>query len=472
MASPYNYPPQPPVPPQPPQPPVYRERRSMAGPLILILIGLLFLLKNVGVHIPVWHFFGRYWPVLLIVWGVIAIIEHEMAYRQGYRRRYLGAGGIILLILLVCLGLTAHFTSDTDWSGLRSQMEMDDDLGGLFGTAYNFDQTVEHDFPAKGSLRVVCDHGSLNFSPSDDGKLRVVVHKKLYAGSQSDANDYDRQTQPQITVTGTTVLLDANTHAAGEHGVNSDMDIFLPREAMVDVAGRYGDVNVTDRKNDVKIAWQHGDVTLADITGAAKIALEKGSIRATQVSGDVDVDGRVDNVTLDDIAGAVHLSGEFFDDIRLSKIAKTVTFKSSRSDVQVASIPGSLEIDDSDVRGDDVTGPTRVITRSKNITVQGVTGDLQLQTTNGDVEVGASGGKQPLGKMNITTEHGDVTLTLPSGAGFQMNATTRKGDISSDFESLKVSESGGESTATGTVGNGVSKLQINADTGSIRISKS
>jgi len=68
MASPYTQSP----PPLPPPPPVYRYRRSLAGPLILILIGVLFLLRNVGVHVPVWQFFGRFWPVLIIVWGVVA----------------------------------------------------------------------------------------------------------------------------------------------------------------------------------------------------------------------------------------------------------------------------------------------------------------------------------------------------------------------------------------------------------------
>ncbi|MGA9566363.1 MAG: DUF5668 domain-containing protein, partial [Candidatus Korobacteraceae bacterium] len=72
MASPYTQP----SAPLPPPPPTYRYRRSLAGPLILIVIGLVFLLRNIGVHIPVWHFFGRFWPVLIILWGVIALIEH------------------------------------------------------------------------------------------------------------------------------------------------------------------------------------------------------------------------------------------------------------------------------------------------------------------------------------------------------------------------------------------------------------
>ena len=89
---------------------------------------------------------------------------------------------------------------------------------------------------------------------------------------------------------------------------------------------------------------QHGDVTLNDIAGAAKINLEKGSVRASKIAGDLDMEGHIDNVTIDEVAGAVHLNGDFFDDIRLSKIAKTVTFKSSRSDMQIASVPGDLEI--------------------------------------------------------------------------------------------------------------------------------
>ncbi len=81
-------------------------------------------------------------------------------------------------------------------------------------------------------------------------------------------------------------------------------------------------------------------------------------------------------------------------------------------------------------------------------------------------------GKLPPDKVTVATQHGDVTLTLPSNAGFQVNAGTRKGDITSDFGAVKIDESNGTSHASGTVGNGVSKLQINTDTGDIRLVKS
>ena len=30
------------------------------------------------------HLFANYWPVLLILWGVIKLIEHQQAQREGH----------------------------------------------------------------------------------------------------------------------------------------------------------------------------------------------------------------------------------------------------------------------------------------------------------------------------------------------------------------------------------------------------
>jgi len=465
MASQYQ-----PAPHLPPAPPTYRYRRSLAGPLILVLIGLVFLLRNFGVHIPVWHFFGRFWPVLIILWGVIALVEHFTALKNGYQTRHLGGLGIMLLILIVIVGLAAHHSSDVNWEGMRDQMQIDDDLGGMFGSAFTFDDTMEQQFPAKASLRVVCDRGAINVTPSDGNTIRVVVHKKLYANNQEDANKYNEGSKPQITVNGTQVLLNGNTNGAGDHAVQTDMDLFVPRDASVDVASKRGDVSITDRKADVKLTLQKGDITLSDVTGSAKMSMDKGSIRASNVTGDVAIDGRVDNVTLEDINGAVQLNGDFFNDIRLSKITKTVEFKSARSDISLASVPGDLEISGDSLRATDVSGPMRFITRSKDIHLEGVTGDLQVENANGDIEIHPAS-KLPIGKMMLTGKHGDITVVLPANAGFQVDATTRKGDITSDFSPLRNEETNGSSHTTGTIGNGATKLQINADTGDIRINK-
>src|SRR5271157_3200106 len=469
MTSPYQQP----SAPLPPPPPVYGYRRSLTGPVILIVIGLVFLLRNLGVHLPVWHFFGRFWPLLIILWGVIALIEHFNALKHGYRTRGLGGGGIFLLILIVIFGLAAHHSSDVNWEGMRDQMQFgDDDLGGMFGTAYTFEDTLEQTFPGDGSLRVVCDRGAINVTPSDGDSIRVVVHKKLYAKTQDAANKFNEGSKPQLTVNGTAVVLNANTNGAGDHGVQADMDIFVPRKAAVEIASKRGDVSINGRKADVKLTMQRGDIALNEVVGNARISLDKGSIRATDITGDVAIDGRVDDVTLEDVKGAVKLNGDFFNDIRLSKITKAVEFKSARSDITLASVPGDLEISGDALRATDVGGPMRLVTRSKEIHLEGVTGDIEVENANGDIEVHPAN-KLPIGKMMITGKRGDITLVLPANAGFQVDATTRKGDITSDFGPLKIdnSSSGGASRASGTVGNGAAKLQINSDTGDIHINK-
>src|SRR6185312_2594862 len=149
MASAYTPPPVTPT----PQPPRYQ--RSLAGPIVLIVIGCLFLLHNFGVHLPSWRAFGRFWPLLLILWGVIKLVEHANANRQGYRAAGIGAGSVLLLILIIIFGLGAHYSSDVNWGGVRDQIQIDDDMGGIFGNAYTYDDTIEQAFPPDGSLRIV-----------------------------------------------------------------------------------------------------------------------------------------------------------------------------------------------------------------------------------------------------------------------------------------------------------------------------
>jgi hypothetical protein len=466
MASTYTPPPMTPAPPPPP-----RYQRSLAGPIVLIVIGGVFLLHNFGIRLPIWRFFGHWWPLLLILWGVIKLFEHANANRQGYRTGGIGAGSVFLLILIIIFGLGAHYSSDVNWGGVRDQIQIDDDLGGMFGNAYTFDDTLEQSFPADGSLRIVSDRGAITVQPNDSDNIKVVVHKKLYANNQNDADKYNQGSKPVVTVNGNSVLLNANTNGAGDHGVTTDMDIYVPRKAALDIASRRGDLNITERKGDVKISGQRGDVTLSDITGAVKINLEKGSVRVNQIVGDVDVDGRIDDANIDDVNGSVRLNGDYFDSIHLSKIAKSVTFKSSRSDLTLGSVSGDLEISGDSLRGTDVTGPSRLVMRSKEVHLEGVTGDLELESSNGDIEVQA-GKKLPVGKMTITGRKGDVTLVLPANAGFEINASARNGDINTEFSNIKVEKEGGmTSKASGTVGNGAAHLVINSDKGDISINK-
>lgn len=47
-----------------------QSKGSITGGIILLLIGTLFLLHNLGVNVHVWDFLGTYWPLILVAIGV------------------------------------------------------------------------------------------------------------------------------------------------------------------------------------------------------------------------------------------------------------------------------------------------------------------------------------------------------------------------------------------------------------------
>src|ERR1700757_1559282 len=96
-----------PVMPPSPVTPAPRQPRSIAGAIVLLVIGFVFLLLTMGVldRYSMWMLFARYWPALLILWGVIKLIEHEQAKRAGLQTRGIGAGGVFLMIFLIFAGL-------------------------------------------------------------------------------------------------------------------------------------------------------------------------------------------------------------------------------------------------------------------------------------------------------------------------------------------------------------------------------
>jgi hypothetical protein len=456
------------VPPLTPPPP--RPRRSLAGPFVLIVVGTVFLMGTMRILSigRLAHLFANYWPALLIVWGVIKLVEHQRAQREGTRAPGIGGGGVVLVVMIVAFGLIATQLEHLDWSGIRDHMNIDDpDFSGIFGESYNFNDHLEQDFPASASLKVIDTHGAVSVHASDDNKITVVVRKRVGADNQNDADKYDRETKPTIIAIGGLVTVDAKAEAAGDHPVETDLDISLPRKVQVSITSRRGDVNVSGRDGGVDISAQHSDTAVEDVNGNVKVSQEKGSVKIEQINGDVHVQGRVNEVSVADIKGAVQLDGEFQESIKLARITKTVTFKSSRTDMEFSRIEGTLDLDSDELHAEQITGPLHLTTRSKNIRLEQVSGDVRLQDDNGAVEVGM----RTLGNVQIDNRNGDVQLSLPDKAGFRLDARTRDGEIQSDFAELKVNNDEHEAKASGSVGNASSHIVLNNEHDGIEIRK-
>jgi DUF4097 and DUF4098 domain-containing protein YvlB len=454
----------------PVQVPPPRYRRSFSGPVILIAMGTVFLLGTMGVldwH-NLGHWFAHYWPVLLILSGVIKLIEYQQAQRQVTRASGISAAGVCAIICIIIFGLIATHASRFNWGELKDQIDIND--GGdfpFFGSKYDFDDQLAQAFPAGASLHINDTRGAVNIISSDDDQIRVVVHKRINAESQGEADKWNGGTKPQLTVSGSVVTLNANNQGAGDHWVAEDLNVSLPRKAAIVASTRYGDVSVAGREGNLDITSQHGDVNTTDINGKVSLNLDHSSARISQVASDVSIGGRANDVSIEDVKGAVHLEGEFMESVKLAKISQPVIFKSSRTDMDFSRLDGNLDLDSGDLQASDVIGPLRLTTRSKDIRLTGVSGDVRLQDENGSVELRMN----KIGSIQVDNRKGDIQIYLPDKAGFQVDARARNGEVQTDFDQLKIDNSHDQAIATGTIGGGGPHLVVNNEHGTIEIRK-
>ncbi|PYX46538.1 MAG: hypothetical protein DMG79_16150 [Acidobacteria bacterium] len=464
MSSPVMTPGVPPVAPPP------RRHRSLAGPFVLIVLGIVCLLGTMRVLSlsRLAHLFANYWPLLLIFWGIIKLLEHQRAQREGTRAPGISAGGIFLVVIIVVFGLIATQVERVNWSGIRDNFNIDDsDFSDIFGQSYNFNDHLEQDFPAGASLKIISTRGAVSVHASDDNKIAVVIRKRVGASSREDADKYNSETKPTISTIGGLVTLDAKSEGAGDHPIETDLDISVPRKVQVSVISRRGDVNLSGRDGGVDISAQHSDTSVEDVTGNVKVNQEKGTVKIEQVTGDVHVQGRVNEVSVADVKGSVQLDGEFQESVKLARIAKSVVFKSSRTDMEFSHIEGTLDLNSDELHAEQITGPLHLTTRSKNVRLDEVSGDVRLQDDNGAIEVGM----RTVGNVQIDSRNGDIQLSLPDKAGFRLDARARDGEIQSDFSELKVDNGEHEGKASGSVGNASSHIVLNNEHDGIEIRK-
>src|SRR5204862_7124334 len=115
------------------------------------------------------------------------------------------------------------------------------------------------------------------------------------------------------------------------------------------------------------------------------------------------------------------------------------------------------------MRAVDVMGPFRMLTRSKDIRLTGVSGDVRLQNGNGTVEIRMS----KLVNVQVDDHNGDVQIYLPVKTGFELQA--RGGEVETDFAELKIASGGDQASAAVTVGTCGRVLVITNEHGSFEI---
>jgi DUF4097 and DUF4098 domain-containing protein YvlB len=239
----------------------------------------------------------------------------------------------------------------------------------------------------------------------------------------------------------------------------------------VESRGRTGDLTMDDVGGDVDVTSGRGDVRLSNIAKDVKVEGTRGGlIRAVDIKGKVDVEGRGGDIQLENVQGQVSINGEYSGTMEFQALAKSLHFQSKSTDFRLEGVPGNITLDLGDLKMTNVTGPVRFQTGTRDVEATDVSGGLEIAVQRGDVEVTET--KTPLPRIEIHSHNGDVTLAIPEKAGFELEGTTRQGEVSNDFgDPLQVEQDGRAASIKGKQGSGP-EINIGTDRGTLTVKKS
>src|ERR1041385_5402195 len=453
----------------PTQTPYYSPRpRSIVGPLVLITIGVLFLLRTTGV-VSFAAFRGwmvHYWPLLLIVWGVAKLLEHIGARQRGEPTPRLGPGAIVLLVFFVLIGMGVTSTADWNWRGLGDAMGADPDWGNWFGQRYDFTDNFPQPLAGASEIKALTARGDINVTASNDDQVHAVVRKSVRSDSQNNANRLNESTRPKFIQQGNVWLLDLTS--GDFEKARFDLDLQLPKQVTLSLATRRGNLSVSEPVGNVDLSTDRGDLSADNIKGTASLHIRHGSVNIKQITGNVQVDGEVEDGNVADVSGTLDFNAGYNGNVELSHIGQRLHFKSVRTDLQLTKLDGEISMGHGDLRASSLSGPVKLTTRSNEVHFEDVSGEVEVENRNGVVAIKP---KAPLGNIDISNAHGGIELDMPPSAGFRLDAQSTNGNIDVNDFGVNVDNQRHDVTARATIGKGGPDIRLRTDRGSIQIRK-
>jgi DUF4097 and DUF4098 domain-containing protein YvlB len=280
-------------------------------------------------------------------------------------------------------------------------------------------------------------------------------------------------TQLEVLNQGDTVMVRTNLNKSPqERYVHADLEIAVPKGVTVQARGRYGDFEIKDVKGNVEVDSENAGVRMEAIGGSAKVNVRRSdTVRAVGITGDFDLQGRGNDVEIENVQGQVSIDGSWGGELVFRNLAKPLRYQGQQADVHVQRIQGEVRVGRGFVTGETLAGPVVVRGHSKgccDVRLNGFSSSLEVDVDRGDLELRPA---NPMPKIDVQLENGNVELAIPAAAKFNLRAQVQKGEVHNDFgDALRTSDEERGAVLTGGVGEGAPITVMNRR-GSISVRK-
>ena len=211
-------------------------------------------------------------------------------------------------------------------------------------------------------------------------------------------------------------------------GPQMAVQVWVPREYSVDLRTSAGPVRVDDIHGQIRIRAGDDSVEVTAAHGDVRLRAGSGDVRVAEIEGDVDV--------------------------RLKDGAIAVSWVNG--DVEARTGSGSIE-------AAHVSGALTAATGRGEIEIRGLDGRCSARTERGHVFASFDGA--PEGQLETT--RGDVNVELAGGAGAQLDAISRNGEI--ELGGLRWSGERRAGMAQGSLGPGGAPLRLYTAHGNVKV---
>jgi DUF4097 and DUF4098 domain-containing protein YvlB len=387
---------------------------------------------------------------MLIFWGLIKLFERSAASRSGDPgSARVTAGEVFLVVgLLSLLGIVVA----VDYGKQHLPGELAD-IGK--GDKFDFDlEVAPKEIPADARITIRNGRGDISVHSSDERQIRVAGKKNAKGWSETEARKLADRASVEIVPIGDGYEI--HPSGTGDSRLSLDMEISVPKKALLTIRNEKGDVTVSDMATPVTIISGTGDIEVRNTTGDVSIDTHKGDIKVSDTNGNIKIAGHGGEVNVSSATGGLTLDGEFFGPITADKVAKGVRFISQRTDLTLTQLTGHLEAGSGNLEITDAPGNLNLRTNRYDVAIENAGGKVKVDNRDGNIELRFS--SPPREDIEVSNAAAGITLTLPGSASFEILADCHScDDINSEFsaESLKkTSTESGDYHLEGKYGSG------------------
>ncbi len=454
---------------------IYGYRRgSIFWALTLIAVGAIFLYQNFNSAIHPWEIIAKFWPILIIFWGLSKLIDHlqARAHPETVPPPLFSGSEVILLLLILALGTLVSKIILRPWHQWPSVIGInDEEFANLFLNSFTYTETLSQPLKPQPRLLLVDRRGDVEVHAGNRPDIEAVIKETIRAENETAAKKLSEQLKFEIVEQAGHYQLQSNLDSLpnGGRGVRLDITLHVPVSTSTEITAERGDIILDGLRGDQTLTANRGDVHVSQVEGPVRLRKSGGLTEIREVKGNVEIDGRGRDVEVSGITGTVTVDGEFSGSVQFRNVTQTLRYNSSRTDLTTQKLAGRLNMERGLLEANGIDGPFEVSTREKDINLEGFKHSVKITDTNGDIRLRTD--TAPAHPIEVDSRKGEIELDLPANSSFQIDARTRHGEVDCDFSGLKINKEGETPSITGTYGKGGPTIRLSTAYGTIRLTR-